>query len=134
MKGVKYAQAREVILRPLDAAQTAAWAAGADVPLPPYPPPQHAPEVQSAAALQAEKEKEALPAPSAPPAAAAGAAAVAATSSAAPSKDKEVARRRSRYDLAPAMTGPRSINVDGELIGFSPCRLRVVAGALAVLC
>lgn len=32
-----------------------------------------------------------------------------------------------------ALTGPNSLNVDGELAGYSPCRVRVLPRALRVI-
>jgi diacylglycerol kinase family enzyme len=49
--------------------------------------------------------------------------------------ERGVARaRNSIKPHAVAMTGPHSVNVDGELAGFAPVRLRVVPGAVRVLC
>jgi hypothetical protein len=128
LPGVLYCQARELILRPLDARETREWLHGATI------------EPQFAGAAAAAVGS------------AAGAAAAAAPASAAPGEGvsgpfpplrierpagAEAAidkRRAACHPLPQGMIGPDTLNVDGEVCGFTPARIRVLPRVLPLVC
>jgi hypothetical protein len=125
LPGVLYCQARELILRPLDARETREWLHGAAIE----------PQFAGAAA-----------------AAAVGSAAGAGASSAAPGEgasgpypplrierpggaEAAVDKRRAAcHPLPQGMIGPDTLNVDGEVCGFTPARIRVLPRVLPLVC
>jgi diacylglycerol kinase family enzyme len=91
---VQYAQAEEVIFRPLNQDAVNAWKRGE----------------------QLTEHGEVIPGNATP-------------------GDAARARARDAYNVAElAMSGRNSVNIDGELVGFSPARLKVLKQALPVLC
>jgi diacylglycerol kinase family enzyme len=134
---VRYCRAREVIVRPLDATQMGQWSVGTDIQftaagdgVASIP----STNLEKIAAAQAEHGVE-----------------VAATQKRAadihsidigidarapiPSKIVGSASRVRHVTVDPSpLIGPRTVNVDGELTGWSPMRLKVLPRTIALLC
>jgi hypothetical protein len=134
MDFIRYSRAREIVLTPLDDAATAAYKDGANVVVPRHGAGRRPSYGQPQPVLLAAAGDN-LPGGTSVGGATGGDAAAAGQ----PLDDAAAvaARRaeRARMNLAPtAMSGPRSVNVDGELAGFSPVRVRVLQRAIAVFC
>jgi diacylglycerol kinase family enzyme len=141
--GMRYSQAKEIIFRPLDASETAAWLRGDDVTLPPFPLSTQLRAASTAPAPENPAEKAAnflRLCLSAPEAAATTPAAplfppVQITPAADQSTLAETIKKRKALNVAPGgMFGDNSVNVDGELSGFAPVRLRMLQRTLPVVC
>lgn len=145
-KGMRYCQAKEVIFRPLSTEETQRWLQGENAELPPAPLPLPVASDASSSATAATS-----PADAAEKAAAFlrlclanGASAAEAspfpalTFSPAPSDAaalKALKKERKALNIAPeGMIGAGSVNVDGELSGFSPARLRMLQRVLPLVC
>lgn len=133
LPGILYAQAREVILRPLTATETARWSAGYSC----EPASDGSPATAAAAvAVAGGVVAEGVVLEPAPVVAAGGPEAVP-IRMVAPADDAAKARltkERGGYNPAPeGMIGPNTLNVDGEVSGFSPVRVKVLPRVLPLL-
>lgn len=125
LPGILYAQAREVIVRPLTAEETARWVGGDDV------------AVSSAASSAASSTDAASAAAGGlyPPVRITPSAAAAAAASGSDLASLR-ALRRQRASCRPVMTGMTgddTLNIDGEIGGFCPVRVRVLSRVLPLI-